>query len=186
MGPGSVLGTLGGASALLAAATLLIGFGGLTTRASALRPWLAVLFGINAGIGDVSHDSLRVINAIDVALLLLACVTFIGVWPGPGGSYVAWMALAVALPIAGIPILLATRLVGRSGFMGGGAVVSVLMLFNAAWLALGSLGLVANLLLLLGDFATGERRSPITAVLVAIGYLAMIGWLFWIGIRMLT
>ena len=177
---------MGGACALLVAAVLLAGICGFAAGASALRPWLAVLFGINAGIRNVSLGSLRAVNAIDVVLLALASATFVGMWPGPGGSYAAWMAIAVALPIAGIPLLVVTRRLGRSGFMGGGVVVSVLMLFNAAWMALGLMGLAANVFLLAGDFATRDRRSPITAVSVAIGYVAMIGWLVWTGTRLLA
>jgi hypothetical protein len=58
MGNASLLETVGGVSAFLAAATLVVGIVGLVRRVSRVRPWLAVMFGINAGVGDVSQDSL--------------------------------------------------------------------------------------------------------------------------------
>lgn len=45
MEPGSLAG---GVAAILAAATLLMGIAGLTVHSQRGRPWLAVLFGINA------------------------------------------------------------------------------------------------------------------------------------------
>lgn len=120
----------GGVAALTAAAILLAGIGGLSTRTSPLRPWLAVLFGINAGRGDVTLDTLREIKPIDILLLLLAGVAFIGFWPGPATRQVPWMALAIGLPFAGILILVATGLWGRSGLMGGALVLSILMLLG--------------------------------------------------------
>jgi hypothetical protein len=63
------------------------------------RPWLVVLFGINAGYGDVSQDTLRAAQPVDVLLLLLAGVTYAGFWPGPGASHVVWMLLAVILGV---------------------------------------------------------------------------------------
>lgn len=185
MGNASLLETVGGVSAFLAAATLVVGIVGLVRRASRVRPWLAVMFGINAGVGDVSQASLRVINPVDVGLLLLAGITFMGFWPGPGGSQ-AWVTgLAIALPLAGIPLLVATRLAGRSGLMGGGFVLAVLMLFAARWVALGSVGVLANASLLVGDFALTGRRSMTAAACMGVGYVVLIGWLVGIGVRLL-
>lgn len=49
----------GGIAAILAVATLTAGTAGLARRSRRGRPWLTVLFGINAGYGDVSRDTLR-------------------------------------------------------------------------------------------------------------------------------
>ena len=78
----------GGVAAIPAAATLLVGIAGLATRSPRRRPWLLVLVGINAGYGDVSTDTLRAVQPVDVLLLLLAGVTHAGFWPGPGASHV--------------------------------------------------------------------------------------------------
>jgi len=176
----------GGVAAFLAAATLLGGVAGLVTRSHRGRPWLAVLFGVNAGYGDVSRDTLRAVQPVDVLLLLLAGVTYTGFWPGPGVDHVVWMTLAIAQPLLGIAILLATRLWGRSGLMGGALVLSILMLVESTWTLAGWLGVTASLLLLVGDFATtGRALRPLAAVL-AVGYGALIGWFGWVAVLLLA
>jgi hypothetical protein len=113
------LEVVGGLAAILAVAILVIGIVSLAIGFPSLRPWLAVLFGINAAIGAVSHGTLRAANPVDIALPVLTAVTFIGFWPGPGKPHKIWMGIAIALPLAGIAVLLATGLAGRSGLMGG-------------------------------------------------------------------
>lgn len=44
-----------------------------------------------------------------------------------------------------------------------------------------NLGVVANLLLLVGDFATTGTRSAFVASLVASGYMLLIVWFAWIS-----
>ena len=176
---------VGGIAAVMAAGTLMIGIGGFASRNVRLRPWLTVLFGINGESGDVSRDSLKAIQAIDIALLLLAGVTFMGFWPGPGTHQVAWMLLTIALPFAGIPVLFATRLAGRSALMGGAVVLSILMIVGRGWTGVGYLGLAASGLLLVGDFGTG-RPSRLIATIIGTGYLSLVGWFLWLGTRLLS
>lgn len=99
-----------------------------------------MLFGVNAGYGDVSQDTLRAIQPIDVLLLVLAGVTYASFWPGPGADHKIWMTLAIAQPLLGIAVLLITHLWGRSGLMGGALVLSILMLVDGPWTAAGWLG----------------------------------------------
>ncbi|HET7399668.1 MAG TPA: hypothetical protein VFJ94_14215 [Intrasporangium sp.] len=173
-------------AAILAAAMLLAGIAGLVTRSPRGRPWLTVLFGINAGYGEVSPDTLRTVQPVDVLLLVLAGVTYSGFWPGPGAGHLAWIVLAIAQPVLGIAILLVTRLWGRSGLMGGALVLSFLMLIDDTWTAAGWLGVTASVLLLVGDFATtGAPRRPLAWVLAA-GYAALTLWFGWIGGILLT
>ena len=173
-------------SALLVAAVLLIGIVGLATQASSLRPWLAVLFGVDSGWDVVSFDSLHAVSAIDIAVLALAGVAFLGFWPGPGRPHRLFMGLAVLLPLAGIAVLIATGLWGRSGLMGGGLVLSALLLGHPRFRPLGLLGLAANLLLLVGDFATRDARALLVAGLVGVGYVLLIAWFVWIAAKLLT
>lgn len=171
----------GGVAAILTTATLVIGLAGLATHNRRGRPWLIVLFGFNAGDGDVSHDTLRAVVPVDVLLLLLAGATYAGFWPGPGSSHPWWMVLAIAQPLLGIAILLATRLAGRSALMGGALVLSILMVIGGTWTAAGWLGTSASTLLLIGDFGTSERpRRPLAPVL-AVGYAALVGWFGWVA-----
>jgi hypothetical protein len=177
---------VGGVAAILVAVTLLVGIGGLATHRQGGRPWLTVLFGINAGRGDVSQDTLRAIQPIDVVLLGLSGVTYASFWPGPGADYGIWMILAIAQPLLGIAVLVATHLWGRSGLMGGGLVLSILMLLGEPWTTAGWLGATASLLLLVGDFGTtGRPRRPLALVL-AVGYGLLVIWFGWIAALLLT
>ena len=88
-----------GISAILAAATLVLGIAGLITRRRRARPWLAVLFGANARYGDVSRDTLKAVQPVDIVLLLLAGATYAGFWPGPAAEHKVWMSLAIGQPL---------------------------------------------------------------------------------------
>ena len=182
----SWLARVGGSCALLAAAILGVGVVGLAARSPSLQPWLAVLFGINAGAGGMTLESLEVIAPVDIVLLALTGAAFVGFWPGPGRPHRAWMGLAILLPFAGIVVLLATGLWGRSGLMGGALVLSFLMVGERRTRTVGYLGVAASLLLLAGDFATGGSRSGPVAGLVAVGYVLLVAWFLWIGARLLT
>lgn len=179
------LSRAGGFAAALTAAILLVGIAGLAIGSTGLRLWLAVLFGINAGLGGVSLESLRAINPVDITVLVLTGVTFIGFWPGPGRPHKVWMALAILLPFAGVAVLLATGLWGRSGLMGGGLVLSLLIVADRASRPLGLIGIAANLLLLVCDFATAGSRSVPVAGLTALGYVLLIVWFLWIAAKLL-
>lgn len=177
---------VGGLAAITAAAILLIGIAGMAAHSHRGRPWLVVLFGINAGYGDVSSETLRSVQPIDVVLLLLAAATYTGFWPGPGASHVGWMILAIAQPLLGIALLIATRLLGRSGLMGGALVLSILILVDGTWIAVGWLGVTASLLLLVGDFGTTGRPSRLLAALLAAGYGALVVWFGGVAVALLT
>jgi hypothetical protein len=178
-----VVSWVGGVAAIVAAATLLVGIAGVA-RTHRARPWLVVLFQINAG--QVSRETLRGVEPVDVVLLVLAAATYAGFWPGPGASHVVWMTVAMAQPLLGIPLLLGTRLLGRSGLMGGALVLSILMLVDGAWTATGWLGVSASLPLLVGDFGTTGRPSRIVAALLAVGYGALVSWFGWVAVLLLT
>ena len=163
---------------------LLIGLVGLARRIAAVRPWLAEIVGINAGAVD--HAALRAVDPIDILLLVCAALAYAALWPGPGGSWVPWMVLAIAFPLAGIPVLLATHLSGRTSLMAGGLVLSVLMIVGGAWTGAGWLGVFANGVLFIGDLVTTGRRSRPVAIAAAVGYLALVAWFLWIAVRLLV
>ena len=173
-----MVSVLGAVTAALAAALLGIG-GARTLRAAWARSWLVVLQEVNAGREGVTLEALRGVRPVDVALLLLAAGAYAGFWPRLGAGHPVWLALAVAQPVAGIPLLLATRRVGRSGLMGGALVVSVLLLVEGLWIAAGWLGTAASALLLVGDFGTTGRRNRVLAWAITTGYAALFVW-FWV------
>lgn len=176
---------LGGAASIVLAVLLAVGIVGLVTMSASIRPWLGVLVGINAGYGGVAPASLRVVNPVDIAALVLTSVAFAGFWPGPGRPHKVWMALAIGLPLAGIGVLLATGLAGRSALMAAGIVLSCLMLADHTVRSLGYVGIAANFLVLVADFATVGRSIPV-AGLVGIGYLLLLAWFAWIAVTLLA
>lgn len=176
---------VGGVAAVLSAVALLLGAAGMVAGAGWWRPWLAVLFGFNAGYRVSSRDELRGINAIDVALLVLAGAAYAAFWPGPGTSHVAWLALAVAQPLLGILVLVATKLAGRSGLMGGGLVLSILMLVDGKAPVVAAVGVTASVLLLVGDFGTTARPSRVLAVALALGYAVLVVWFACLAVLLL-
>lgn len=179
-----MVSSVGGIAALVVAATLLVGLVAAGKGVAGWRPWLTILFSVNAG--RIPRDSLRGVRPVDVALLLLAGASFTGFWPGPGTSDTGWMTIAIAQPALGIPLLAATRILGRSGLMGGGLVLAILMVAGDEWVAAGWWGVAANLLLLIGDFGTTGRRSRPIAAAVAIGYAALVVWFGWLGLLLLA
>jgi hypothetical protein len=181
----SLVSSIGGGAGIGAAATLLVG-AAASARRRRLRPWLVVLFKINAGHNDVSRETLRGIETVDVCLLLLAEVTFIGFWPGHGAHHPVWMSLAIAQPLLGVPLLIVTRFLGRSGLMGGALVLSVLMVVDGTWTGAGWLGIAASLALLVGDFGTTGRPSRLLATLLAGGYAGLIAWFGSVAALLLT
>lgn len=184
-GAGARVGRIGGAAAFGAVGILVFGIAGLATRSAAIRPWLAVLLGIDSGTGGVSMGTLRGITAVDVLLLIFAAATFAGFWPGSGRGRQAWTGIAILLPVAGIAVLVATGLMGRSGLMGGLLVLSILLLSDRRNTSLSYIGLASSVLLLIGDFSTTGTRSWFVSGLVAAGYALLTAWFVLAGARLL-
>jgi hypothetical protein len=148
----------GGVAALLVVAVLTAGLlsPAVPLPGLGLRNSLVVLFEINAGAGQLPPDALRVFNPLDVTVLLLVGVAFVSLWPVLGRVSRILIVIAAGLPFIGIALLLVTSQAGRSSVMGAGLVIAFLM-FKSGGLGrpVVYLGMLANALLLAGDFATG-------------------------------
>lgn len=177
---------MGGVSALLAAVMLIAGSVGFLAQAPGLglRNWLVVLFQINSGLGRLPADAFSLLNPVDLVVLTAVGVAYLGLWPGPARPHQVWMVIAVAMPFAGILVLVLTGEWGRSGVMGAGIIVAVLMAVDRVWVLAG-IGLAANGVLLVADFATGEAARPFVAALAAAGYLLLIAWFILVGAMLL-
>ncbi|HXN03261.1 MAG TPA: hypothetical protein VN895_00375 [Candidatus Acidoferrum sp.] len=179
---------IGGIAALLVVAVLIAGLLSpvVSLPGLGLRSWLVVLFEINAGSGQLPPDVLRVFNPLDVAVLVLVGVAFVSLWPVLRRVSRILTVIAAGLPFIGIALLLITSQVGRSSVMGAGLVVAFLI-FKSQWLgrAVVYLGMLANALLLVGDFATGSSAKPLIAVLLAVGYMLLAVWFGLVGLKLL-
>jgi hypothetical protein len=184
----AILERVGGVAAALTVVFLVLGLVGLVIeqKGLGLRNWLVVLLQMNSGFGSLPSDPLRVSNLLDVVVLALVGLTFLGLWPIVGRQHRIWTAIAIALPFVGIPLLLVSGLQGRSAVMGAGIVISVLMFVSGnRTKLLVSIGLFANALLLAGDFGTGVLPGGPVAVAVAIGYVSLLGWYVLLAVNLL-
>lgn len=179
---------LGGTAAMLVVAALTVGALSPTIplQGLGLRNWLVVLFQINAGSGQLPTDPLRIFNPLDLGILVLVGLTFASFWPVTGRVSQILLAIALGLPFVGIAVLLLTNQAGRSSVMGAGLVIAFLM-FKSGWLSrtVVYLGMLANALLLVGDFATGTSAKPVIAALLAVGYVSLTVWFAVVGVKML-
>jgi hypothetical protein len=174
-----ILPRVGGVAAILVVAGLMAGLLGAAIPATGLglRNRLVVLFQINAGVGQLPVEPLRVFNPLDVVVLVLVGVTFASLWPKAATVDRISLVIAAGLPFVGIALLVLTHQAGRSSVMGAGLVLAVLMLRKHMLAStVVYLGVLANALLLVGDFATATSAKPPIAALLALGYILLTIW----------
>jgi len=187
---------LGGLGALIAGALFLIpiieititGFQpGTINRWLSLfqNNWLVVIFKLHAGFKEVQPGLLYILNSLDIALMALIGMMYFGLYAALRGTSKVWPMVALIQPFLGIVIFVITKSAGRSGVMGAGLVISMVMLrsdiFNKV---IAFMGLLSSILLLAGDISVGISHSYIFASLTAIGYMLLTTWFFLIAQRL--
>jgi hypothetical protein len=98
-----------------------------------------------------------------------------------------WAAISVALPFLGAAIFIATSVAGRSAVLLAAFISATLALRSHFGTDLGAVaGIVASILLLVvGDFGTAALPpSALIALLIGIGYVLWIVWLFLVAMEM--
>jgi hypothetical protein len=174
-------------AAIVSLITAGLGPGSINDWLSLLRNnWLTVLFKLNAGLEGMQFDRLHGVNALDLLIMALVGMTFLGLGAALRKTSKVWSITAAVLPFLGIVIFIVTELAGRSGVMGAGLIISFLMLRSKlfgkmmAWM-----GILANVCLLAGDFGTSANaHSTGVAILIGIGYVLLMMWFFLIGRRL--
>jgi hypothetical protein len=181
---------LSGTAALLASAAFLASAAGFV--ASWLAPdilvgqvwpfgsnWLIVLFELHSGFAGAEASQLQGLNLADTVSLALVAVTHLGLYAAIRKSGQFWSVVALAQAILAPVLFIATQSLGRSGVMGAGLIASVVMLRSHSFgKASAYVGILAGILLLIGDFSVGIVRSNIIAILIGIGYALLIRWFF--------
>ena len=142
--------------------------------------WLVVIFKLHAGFSGVQSGLLHVLNLLDIAILALVGVMYLGLYAALRRTSRIWSIIAAIQPFLGIVLFLATRTAGRSGVMGAGLVISIVMLRSDIFKKFTAyVGILASVLLLVGDFSVGAIPPlGITAMLFGIGYMLFITWYF--------
>jgi hypothetical protein len=147
--------------------------------------WLAVIFQLHAGVGGVHIDLLYGLNVLDIAILALVGVMYLGLYAALRTSSNIWSAIALAQPILGLVLFILTRTAGRSTVMGAGLVISIVMLRSNTYSKLTAyVGLLASVLLLVGDVTVGIPQSNIIAGLFGVGYVLLTTWFFLVAARL--
>lgn len=149
--------------------------------------WLVVLFKLNAGFNGVPYDLLYGLNPVDIAILALVATTYLGLYAALRGTSKIGALIAAIQPFLGMVLFFVTKTGGRSGVMGAGLVISLVMLrSNIFSKGIACLGILASVLLLVGDLGTTPGSpSNILAILIGIGYVLLTAWFFLVGRRLL-
>jgi hypothetical protein len=186
----------GSVAALMAGLLLLLAM--ISLVSSAIQPgvmigwllpfqdnWLIVIFKLHAGFGDTQINLLHILNFLDLAVLALVGTMLLGLYAAIRRISRVWSMIALALPFLGMVLFIATKTAGRSAVMGAVLIVSIVMLRNKIFnRATAYMGIMASLLLLLGDFTAGVLHSNIITALFGIGYLLLMTWIFLIARRL--
>jgi hypothetical protein len=178
---------VGAIAAALIAVLHVLGLVGLISNHESIgtRNWLVVMYQMNSNPGSLPSDPMRILNLLDVAILVLVGLAFLGLWPVLIPAHRTWTGIAIALPFIGILLLVGTGHWGRTAVMASGLIVAVLMFVTRSgrWLAV--IGLLANTLLLAGDLATAGVAAAVVATLLGIGYLLLLAWYLLLSVSLL-
>jgi len=142
--------------------------------------WLMTIFKIQAAI-LLNNDSLFGVNLYDIGIIVLFIFVCLSLFKKTKYQHKVWFLVAISLLVVGIAIFIATNLSGRSAFMTSGLVIAALFFSKIIQNKIaGLIGIIANLLLLAGDFTVGANIK-IIPYLFGVGYLLLIIWMFMIA-----
>jgi hypothetical protein len=144
--------------------------------------WLIIIFKIHTKIISSSTSPLHEIKFYDIFILTLFSLISMGLYLTIGKQNKIWFLTAISLPILGIIILMTTQLAGRSAFMASGLIISIVLFSKGSQKKLtGLTGILANSLLLIGDFTVGFD-SKIIPALFGLGYILETIWIFMLAL----
>jgi hypothetical protein len=181
--------TLAGVAAAMVAVLFLIALPDMLSTGSQgyLLPnnFIVLIIKLHAGIGGVALTTLDGINLLDGTLVVLVGLIAVGLYPVLKRVNTVWAVIAAALPFAGLIMFFVTQGTGRSGMLGAGLIVSLLMLWSDTFnKAVATIGIAASVLLLIGDVSTAFTFSPLLAIMMATGFVLTIVWYALIAIKL--
>ncbi len=188
---------IGGVAALMVGALLLfaaIDLGITGPQAGTLNGWLSlfednwlvVIFKLHVGFNGLQRDPLYGLNLLDIAIMALVGAVHLGLYAALRRTSKFWSIIALAQPFLGILIFMATKHAGRSGVLGAGLVISFVMLGSHSFgKATACVGILASILLLIGDISVGIVHSNLIPILIGIGYVLLTTWFFMVARRLL-
>ena len=148
--------------------------------------WLAVIYKLLAGFGGDQAGRLHVVDVLDIVILALIGVVMLGLFTALNRVSMVWPLLATISPFAGIGLFLATASAGRTGVIGAVLVISIVMIWSPSFpKALAITGILAGVLLAIGDVSSSAGPSPLIAGLFALGYMLVTIWFFLVAVSLL-
>jgi hypothetical protein len=181
-----------GAAAALTAGTLLL-IGTVSLIVSVSQPgagsgwllylqnnWLLVIFKLHAQFKGLTAD-LHGLNFLDIGFLILVGLLCLSLSSGFSKAARVWALITSALSLIAIILYSATQIAGRSAVMLVVLIISVVILKDRHFRkGTSMIGILAGVLLFVGDLTVGMQSSMIT-VLFGIGYLLLVIWFFLIA-----
>lgn len=147
--------------------------------------WLLLLLKLHLGVNGVQLGQLYVLNFIDIIFMILVAIMFLGLYVALRRASKIWSIIALIQPFLGLIIFVATKQAGRSAVMGALLVISFVMLrSNTFSNATAYVGILASILLLIGDISVTIARSSIIAIFIGIGYVLLVTWFFMVSRRL--
>jgi hypothetical protein len=144
--------------------------------------WLIKIFKIHTKIISTSSNPLHEIKFYDIFILTLFSLISMCLYLTIRKQNKIWFLTAISLPILGIIFLMITQLAGRSAFMASGLIISIILFSKGSQKKLtGLTGILANTLLLVGDFTVGFD-SKIIPALFGLGYILETIWIFMLAL----
>jgi hypothetical protein len=148
--------------------------------------WLIVIFKLHADFSNTQFSLLDRLNLLDIVILALIATMLVGLYMALRRTSRLWSLIALAQPIIGMMIFVATKMAGRSSVMGAEVVISMVMLrSNLFTRRTAYIGIVSGLLLLVGDIGVSTAPSNVLAIVMGVGYVLLISWLFLVGFKLL-
>ena len=148
--------------------------------------WLVVIFKLHAGFREVQPSLLSRVNLLDLVILVLTAAMYVGLYTALRNTSKVWSCMALAQPILGIVLFLATKSAGRSSVMGAELVISLVMMTSKVFnKRIAYVGVLSSILLLVGDLGVSMAPSLILAVVTGTGYLLFVIWLWLVGRRLI-
>ncbi len=148
--------------------------------------WLAVIYKLLAGFGGDQAGRLHVVDLLDIVMLALIGVVMLGLSAALSEVSRVWPFLATISPFAGIVLFLSTASGGRTGVIGAVLVISIVMLWSTSFRKpLAVTGILAGVLLAIGDVSSSAGPSPLIAGLFGLGYVLVTAWFFLVAVSLL-
>lgn len=192
-----LLDRLSAAAAVMVGLLLTVGLAGLL--GATLRPnspdgwslplqdnWLARIYKLLAGFGGDQAGKLHEVDLLDIAILALVGIVFLGLFAELSQVSRLWSLLAALSPFAGIGLFLATASAGRTGVIGAVLIVSIVMLWSTSFgKPVAAVGILASVLLATGDVSSSAGPLLVIGVLFGLGYVLVTAWFFLVAAALL-